>query len=318
VGAVTSPATAGDDVTSAVAKLNTAAGGGNIFKVNAGKIEIDADATVVLTGTSPGALGFAATPTVTFPDKYNAAKSQAFLDGSVTGGQITLYDSLGTAVTTELRWGKTDSASLGPSHTDTWQLYYKTDPSSTSATEVWTQLGGAVSFDSNGKMTSPLSGSLAPTDMKVGSTTIKNVSINFGSGLTQYGNASGTVSSNLDQDGYTSGTLTNISIGSDGSITGNYSNGQVAKVAQIGIAQFNASDALKRENGGAYSATMESGAPNYGLNGATLTGGSVEASNTDISDEFSKMIVTQQAYSANTKVITTAQQMLQDVINIIR
>jgi flagellar hook protein FlgE len=112
--------------------------------------------------------------------------------------------------------------------------------------------------------------------------------------------------------------LTNIAISTDGSIVGNYSNGQVAKVGQIGIAQFNASDALKRENGGAYSATMESGAPNYGLNGATLTGGSVEASNTDISDEFSKMIVTQQAYSANTKVITTAQQMLQDVINIIR
>ena len=58
--------------------------------------------------------------------------------------------------------------------------------------------------------------------------------------------------------------------------------------------------------------------PVFSLQGSTVTGGSVEMSNTDISDEFSKMIVTQQAYSANTKVITTAQQMLQDIINVIR
>jgi flagellar hook protein FlgE len=226
-----------------------------------------------------------------------------------------MYDTLGNAVNTELRWGKISSASSGGS--DTWQLYYQTDPSSTSATSVWQEIGSAT-FDSTGKMTSPVSGGLTIPTLTIGSSTINNVAINFGSGLTQYGNASGSVSSNIDQNGYTSGSLTNIAISTDGSIVGNYSNGQVAKVGQIGIAQFNASDALKRENGGAYSATMESGAPNYGLNGATLTGGSVEASNTDISDEFSKMIVTQQAYSANTKVITTAQQMLQDVINIIR
>ena len=66
------------------------------------------------------------------------------------------------------------------------------------------------------------------------------------------------------------------------------------------------------------SATGASGAPTYGLNGSSIAGGSVEASNTDISDEFSKMIVTQQAYSANTRVLTTAQTMLQDILNVIR
>ena len=249
---------------------------------------------------------------------YNAAATPAFLNKSVTGGQITLYDSLGSSVTTQLRWAKTDSTTNTPPGTDTWNLYYQNDPSSTSTTAVWTRIPGNVTFDATGKMTAPASGSLAAANLSIGSTTINGVTMAFGSGVTQYGNASGTVSSNIDQNGYTSGSLTNLSIASDGSVVGNYSNGQVARVAQIGIAQFNASDALKRENGGAYSATRESGAPNYGLNGATLSGGAVEASNTDISDEFSKMIVTQQAYSANTKVITTAQQMLQDVINIIR
>ena len=63
---------------------------------------------------------------------------------------------------------------------------------------------------------------------------------------------------------------------------------------------------------------MKVGAPIVGLGTSALIGGNVEQSNTDIADEFSKMIVTQQAYSANTKVISTAQEMLRDVFNIIR
>ena len=75
---------------------------------------------------------------------------------------------------------------------------------------------------------------------------------------------------------------------------------------------------LKRLDGGTYSQTSASGTPSYGMQGSSIMAGSVEMSNTDIAEEFSKMIVTQQAYSANTRVITTAQQMLQDVINVIR
>ena len=84
------------------------------------------------------------------------------------------------------------------------------------------------------------------------------------------------------------------------------------------VANFAGDDSLKRVDGGTYLETIESGPPSYGEKGWSLTGGSVEMSNTDISDEFSKMIVTQQAYSANTRVMSTAQQMLQDVINVIR
>ena len=64
--------------------------------------------------------------------------------------------------------------------------------------------------------------------------------------------------------------------------------------------------------------TMESGSPIYIQGGRTIVGGAIENSNSDISEEFSKMIVTQQAYSANPRVISTSQQMLQDVLNIIR
>ena len=70
-------------------------------------------------------------------------------------------------------------------------------------------------------------------------------------------------------------------------------------------------------DGGAYAATEQSGPAIDGASG-TISGSSLEGSNTDIADEFTKLIVTQQAYSANTKVITTAQEMLRDVFGIIR
>ena len=75
---------------------------------------------------------------------------------------------------------------------------------------------------------------------------------------------------------------------------------------------------LKRLDGGTYAQTLASGTPSYGMQGSSISAGAVEMSNTDIAEEFSKMIVTQQAYSANTRVITTAQQMLEEVINVIR
>ena len=109
-----------------------------------------------------------------------------------------------------------------------------------------------------------------------------------------------------------------MSVTSDGRISGSYTNGRVVPVAQISIAQFNADNALRRRDGGVYEQTLESGLPIIGLNGSSIIGGNIEGSNTDIAEEFSKMIVTQQAYSANTRVVSTAQQMLSDVLNMVR
>jgi flagellar hook protein FlgE len=127
------------------------------------------------------------------------------------------------------------------------------------------------------------------------------------------------VNANLTlQDGYASGQLLKVSINDAGQVVGNYSNGKVLTLAQISVVQFNGDDGLQRLDGGVYAQTLESGQPLVGLAGSKLVTSSVETSNTDISSEFSKMIVTQQAYSANTKILSTAQQMLQDVLNIVR
>jgi flagellar hook protein FlgE len=92
----------------------------------------------------------------------------------------------------------------------------------------------------------------------------------------------------------------------------------VLGLATVGIAQFANPDGLKADSNGNYLQTAESGPALVGLNGSTISGASVEQSNTDIATEFSKMIVTQQAYSANTRVMSTAQTMMSDLLNVIR
>jgi flagellar hook protein FlgE len=88
-------------------------------------------------------------------------------------------------------------------------------------------------------------------------------------------------------------------------------------MAEILLANFNADNQLKRLDGGAFEATSESGVPNYGAPGEII-GKALEGSNTDIADEFTKLIVTQQAYAANTRIVTTSDQMLQETLNMVR
>ena len=92
---------------------------------------------------------------------------------------------------------------------------------------------------------------------------------------------------------------------------------QTVALATVPLVHFNSPNHLKSLDGGAYQVTDSSGVALAGASGK-IVGQSLEASNTDIATEFTKLIVTQQAYSANTKVITTANQMSQDLLNVIR
>jgi flagellar hook protein FlgE len=111
--------------------------------------------------------------------------------------------------------------------------------------------------------------------------------------------------------------LQSVGVSTNGRIVGNYSNGRNLDLAEISVATFNGTNFLKRVDGGAFEATDESGQALFGKSG-TIVGSSLEGSNTDIADEFTKLIVTQQAYSANTKVITTSNTMVQDLLNVLR
>ena len=248
-----------------------------------------------------------------------------FLNRSIPGGQVTVYDSLGKATSVELRWAKVSNAAAGPpAVADTWNLFIAENTGATGATVAYRNVNTDITFDNTGKMTSPASGNITIPPMTIGGTAISPAAapisiVTNGTSLTQNGDTSGQIDArSIRQNGYTAGTLDRVSISNEGQVIGTFSNGQVVALAQIAVARFNAGNALKRLDGGAFEETIESGAPIVGLGTSALIGGNVEQSNTDIADEFSKMIVTQQAYSANTKVISTAQEMLRDVFNIIR
>lgn len=260
-------------------------------------------------GTPPTqpAVGGTITPGGTAP-----VDSATFAANSITGQTVTMYNSLGQQVNVEFRWAKVNSVANGG--TDTWNLYYNSVPGTTAASSTWTNVG-QFQFNANGKIsnTPPATASIT-----VNSAAIGTVAFDF-AGLSQFADISGQVKANaLTQNGYPAGKLNDVAVTDDGRIMATYSNGQTKAVGQIAIAQFNAANALKRSSGSVFQETLESGAPILSANGTGVISGALEGSNTDIAAEFSKMIVTQQAYSANTRVVTTAQQMLQDAINIIR
>lgn len=241
-----------------------------------------------------------------------------FLNESIAGGAVTAFDVSGAPVNLQLRWAKTDSASLGSGHTDTWNLFYQANPNATGTQVAWQNVNINFTFGSNGQM-SPAISSVALNNVVVNGVSLGNPVINFGTGgVTQFADTNGNVQVNqIQQDGFPAGQLQSVSVSTNGRIVGNYTNGRNIDLAEISVATFNGTNFLKRIDGGAFEATDESGAALFGKAG-TIVGSSLEGSNTDIADEFTKLIVTQQAYSANTKVITTTNSMVQDLLNVMR
>lgn len=130
--------------------------------------------------------------------------------------------------------------------------------------------------------------------------------------------AQGSTTLDQSQDGYTAGFLQNLSVDRDGVITGRYSNGQVLELFVVTLANFNNNAGLRRDGGNLFTETRESGSaitnrPNSaGLGG--IASNSLEQSNVDLAQEFVKMITTQRGFQANSKVITTTDSMLGELI----
>ncbi len=152
----------------------------------------------------------------------------------------------------------------------------------------------------------------------------QSINLNFGTydianGLTQYANSSSTVSvSSISQDGFGQGSFSSIGIDSSGIVSINYTNGSTKQIYQIPLVSFNSPNNLQRNTGGVYSSTLASGNPNRHVAGTygtgTVTSSSLESSDVDIANEFTTMIVAQQIYSANAKVVTTVNNMLSTII----
>jgi flagellar hook protein FlgE len=140
--------------------------------------------------------------------------------------------------------------------------------------------------------------------------------------LTQMTQFSGTSQPAGQTDGFTSGTLVTFAVGYAGQLSGVYSNGQTQTLGQIALAGFLNSAGLLRSGQNNFTATSASGAANIGTAGTggrgTVTTGALEMSNVDLATQFTGMITAERGFQANGRVITTSDEMLQELVNLKR
>jgi flagellar hook protein FlgE len=243
------------------------------------------------------------------------ADSTAFTNESISGGAVTAYNASGTPVNLQMRWALTSTAG----GQETWNLFYQTDSTATGTQVAWQNVGTNFIFNSNGALTSPSGAGITIPGVTVNGQLLGNVTLNVGSsGLTNFATTSGAATvNNFTQNGYAAGQLQSVAINDSGLVVGTFSNGQNLDLAQVTLSHFNGTNYLQALSGEAYAVTEQSGPAIAGASG-TISGSALEGSNTDIADQFTKLIVTQQAYSANTKVITTANDMVQSLLSVLR
>lgn len=286
-------------------------------KLAGGSDLLDSTLTKASTGAAPDA---AAVGQTVGANTIDADDEVLFLNSSIAGAAITVYNTSGTPVNVQMRWAKTfESNGVQP---DTWSLYYLTDSDATGANPKWTKISDAQ-FDSSvtngGQMLVPANNQMAIPALTVDGEAVGAVTLDFGtSALTQFSDSNGSAKiSKLTQNGYPSGDLTGVTVSEAGRLVASYSNGRTRELYEIALVSFSGEAWLERKDGGAFEVTPESGEPIAGATGK-IVGKRLEASNTDIADEFSKLIVTQQAYSANTRIVSSSDEMLQEAINMIR
>ncbi len=234
---------------------------------------------------------------------------------SWTETSITVYDSLGNQNDLKLQFWKTGA--------DTWS--WQVD--GTNLPAGFTPPNGTpqtLQFDSQGILQT-----VAPTDPPVIGFTPPGadpvaITLELGgssvNGITSFAGTSTAVLK--DQDGYEAGQLENFSIDRTGLITGAFTNGTNVTLGQIVLADFNNPGGLLRVGDNMYGVSGNSGGAvlGYALEGiqSTFTSGALEMSNVDLAQEFTSMIVTQRGFQANSRVITSSDEMLQELVNLKR
>jgi flagellar hook protein FlgE len=275
---------AGATVGSLLTKIDTLSGSTTPSTVSAtGAITLNSGAAndiSLVAGTSSTsvaafqALGFTGTVTALRAGGGTAgtgvvigSDNQTFLDESISGGAATAYDGNGAPVNLQFRWAKVESATQGG--TDTWNLFYQTNPAATGTTVGWQNVGTDFKFGPNGQM-QPVIGQITLSGLTVSGTSLGNVTMAFGTGgLTQFADTNGNAQVNqLQQDGYAAGQLQSVSVSNNGRVVGAYSNGRNIDLAEVSVATFNGANFLKRLDGGAFETTNESGSALYGKGGS--------------------------------------------------
>jgi flagellar hook protein FlgE len=255
-----------------------------------------------------------------------SALSGIFTASSDPDGQLTVIALNGTptwAVDGTTTWG---SGSFAHEGQHLWRPSATLDGTSVTITDAGGTTLSDMIFNESGRFIESSTGSY---DIDLSAFNIGNPVTNLttldlkdtsGGATTQYAAAS--VTNYASQDGYPPGFLQRISINNEGVITGNFSNGQITPLYQLTLARFNAPTKLHREGSNMYTETQDSGVPLTGApstNGlGSITSNSLEQSNVDLGEQFVHMILYQRAFQANSRVITTSDALLEEVLSLKR
>jgi flagellar hook protein FlgE len=237
---------------------------------------------------------------------------------------MSVYDSLGNSHTADVYFRKTaDNA---------WDYHVLVpgadlNPPVAGNSEIG---GGALTFTTNGALDTETVTTAVTATFGGGATAAQAMTLDFGTsiaeggtgldGTTQFAGPSNV--SSQKQDGYASGDFSGVSVDGQGVVTGLYTNGEKIAMSQLAIAKFRSNDGLGRAGQNLWISTRESGTAAMGTAGSggrgATTGGALEGSNVDLAGEFVSMIQHQRSFSANSKTITTADEMLQELISLKR
>lgn len=235
--------------------------------------------------------------TTTTPFSGNLQSDAA--DGTIKTVTVKAYDAIGTEREVELTLTKTATG---------WTM------SATDGTASYPATGTAdLTFDA--------AGALTWTDATSGDATFALGGLTVD--LTGVTGMAGVDTIAADkQDGYASGILESFTLGSDGTITGSFSNGLKQALGRIAMASFTNPSGLSKAGGSLFTTTVNSGDPQIGSAGTggrgTMSSGSLEMSNVDLSTEFTQLIIAQRGFQANSRVITTSDEVLQELVNLKR
>lgn len=293
-------------------------------------------------GTFSSLLGPIEVPTTTLPPRATTQLNVTANLDSTAATPAAAFDPLNPGPTSNFSTAMTVHDSLGTPHTVS--VYYRRTGANTWEYHALAN-GGELTGGVAGRNTEIAAGTLAFTPSGalqsntvtaggtvnfVGAVPAQPLAYNFGTpiaaggtgldGITQFGTPSSVGAQS--QDGYAPGDLNAVRIDGDGTVNGIFTNGETIAIGRLAVAKFRSNDGLDRAGHNLWTATRDSGEPAVGSAGTggrgSIVAGSLEQSNVEVTEQFVDLIAHQRAFQANSKTITTADQMLQELMNISR
>ena len=250
-------------------------------------------------------------PQATSKATYNGNLKSSAADGTKVELETKVKDSLGKDISLKLIMEKTGM--------NEWSVDISSLTDDVSVNTATTS--AVIKFDNEGKVTAPPTGYVPfklTLDNSTGANATQTIDLDF-SKITQFDSSS---SANVDTvNGNSEGYLESFNIGSSGEVNGVFSNGEVRVLSQLSLATFSNPGGLTKAGNNLFQASNNSGLPNQGVAGegrGALQSGSLEMSNVDLSEEFTEMITAQRGFQANTRIITTSDEILQELVNLKR